>query len=61
MVALTSDFYIFTSGFTTGVSAIFFSIRYIAQARYVRAFLGLSIRHDNQVPFQVYFHSLTAP
>jgi hypothetical protein len=47
MVALTGDFHIFASGVTTDFSAIFFPIRHMAQARYVRAFLGLSIRHDD--------------
>jgi hypothetical protein len=45
MVALTRDFHVFASRVTTGFSAVFFSIRHIAQARYVRALLGLLIRH----------------
>jgi hypothetical protein len=55
MIALTRDFHIFASGVTTGFSAVFFSIRYNAQARQVRAHLGLLIRHYDFRPFQVYF------
>ena len=49
MVALTHDFYVFASRVTTSFSAIFFSIWYIAQTRYVRALLGLLIRHFGSV------------
>jgi hypothetical protein len=45
MVAWTRDFHVFVSRVTTGFSAVFFSSRHIAQARYVRALLGLLIRH----------------
>jgi len=45
MIALTRDFHVFTSRVTTDFSAVFFSVRYVAQARYVRAFLALLIRH----------------
>jgi len=45
MAALASDFHVLTSRVTAGNSAVFFAIRYIAQARYVRAFLALLICH----------------
>jgi|HubBroStandDraft_6_1064221.scaffolds.fasta_scaffold02144_11 hypothetical protein len=45
MAALARDFYIFASRFTTGFPAVFLAIRYIAQARYVRALLVFLIRH----------------
>jgi len=50
MVALTRDFHVFASRVTTDFSTVFFSIRHIAQARYVRAFLGPLIRHFGSVP-----------
>jgi hypothetical protein len=49
MVALTRDFEVFASRVTTGFSAVFFSIRYIAQARYVRALFSLLIHHYDSV------------
>jgi hypothetical protein len=49
MVALTRDFDVFASRVTTGFSAVLFSIRYIAQARYMRALCGLLIRHYDSV------------
>ena len=49
MIALTRDFHVFTSRVTTGFSAVFFSVRYVAQARYVRALLALLIRHFGSV------------
>jgi hypothetical protein len=58
VVALTGDFHVFASCVTTRFSAIFFSIRYIAQARYVCARLGLSVRHYDSVLFRSIFQSL---
>jgi hypothetical protein len=49
MIALASDFHVFPSRVTTGFSAVRLSIRHIAQARYVRALLGLLIRHLGSV------------
>jgi len=49
MIALARDFHVFASRVTTRFSAVFFSIRHIAQARYVRALLGLLIRHFGSV------------
>jgi hypothetical protein len=49
MIALTRDFHVFTSGVTTGFSAVFFSVRYVAQARYVRTLLALVVRHFGSV------------
>jgi hypothetical protein len=49
VVALTRDLYILPSRVTTGFSAVLLSISDIAQARYVRALFGLSIRHYNSV------------
>jgi hypothetical protein len=49
MVALTRDFHVFASCVATGFSTVFFSIRHIAQARYVRALLGLLTRHLGSV------------
>jgi hypothetical protein len=49
MVALTRDFHVFTSRVTADFSAAFFSAGYIAKTRYVRALLGLLIRHYNSV------------
>ena len=60
MVALTRDFHVFASRVTTGFSAVFFSIRHIAQARYVRAFLGPLIRHFGSVPSGFFFDPSTA-
>jgi hypothetical protein len=45
MAALTRDFHVFASSVKTGFSAVFFSVWYIAQARYVRALFDLLIRH----------------
>jgi hypothetical protein len=45
MAALTRDLHVFASRVTTGFSAVFFSVRYIAQARYVRALPHHLIRH----------------
>jgi hypothetical protein len=50
MVALTRDLHVFASGVTTRISAVLFSIWYIAKAWYVRAFSCLLIRHYNSVP-----------
>ena len=44
MVALTCDFHIVASRVPTRLSAVFFSIRYIAKAWCVRALLCLLIR-----------------
>jgi hypothetical protein len=49
MVALTRDLHVFASGVTTRISAVLFSIWYIAKAWYVRAFSCLLIRHYNSV------------
>jgi len=49
MVALTCDFHVFTSRVTTRLSAVFFSIGYIAKTWYVRAFFRLMIRHYDSV------------
>jgi len=60
MVALTRDFHVLASGVTTGFSAIFFAIRYIAQARYVCALLGpLSCHYDSYL-FRFIFRSYSA-
>ena len=45
VAALTRNLHIFASRITTGISAVFFSIRYLAQAWYVRAFLASLICH----------------
>jgi hypothetical protein len=45
MAALTRDFHFFASRVTTSFSAVFFSIQYIAEARYVCALLAFLIRH----------------
>ena len=47
MVALTHDFHGFAPRVTTRLSAIFFSVWHIAEARYVRALSRLLIRHYN--------------
>jgi hypothetical protein len=44
MVALTRDLHVFASRVTTQLSAVFFSVRYITQARYVRTLCGFLIR-----------------
>jgi hypothetical protein len=49
VIALTRDLYVFASRVTTGFSAVLLSIRHIAQARYVRALLGLLIPHFGSV------------
>jgi len=46
MVALTRDFNIFASRFTTGISAVLLSRGYIAKAWNVCAFSGRFIRHS---------------
>jgi hypothetical protein len=45
MAALACDFHFLASRVTTGCSAVFFAVLYIAQARYVRALLVFLIRH----------------
>jgi hypothetical protein len=55
MIALARDFHIFPSRVTTGFSAVLLSIRHIAQARYVRALLGLLIRHFGSVLSSFFF------
>jgi hypothetical protein len=45
MVALTRDFHVFAPRLAARFSAVFFSIWYIAQARYVRALSHLFICH----------------
>jgi hypothetical protein len=52
MVALTRDFHIVAARFSTRVSAVFFSISYIAKAWYVRTLFGLLIRHFQFRPFE---------
>jgi hypothetical protein len=49
MIALTRDFHVFAARITTSFSAVFFPMRRIAQARYMRALFALLIRHDNYV------------
>jgi hypothetical protein len=55
MVALTCDFHGFASRVTTDFSAVFFSIWYITQTWYVRAFVRPLIRHFDSFPFAVQF------
>jgi hypothetical protein len=57
MVALTGDFHVFTSGFSTRVSAVLLSISYITKTWYVRAFFGVLSRHYQFRPFQLYLPS----
>jgi len=45
MIALTGDFHIVAAGITARFSAVFFSVRYIAQARDVRALFHTFVRH----------------
>jgi hypothetical protein len=45
MIALTRDFHIFASRLTADFSAVFFSIRHTAQARYVRTLFAILTRH----------------
>jgi len=61
MIALTRDFHVFASCVTTGFSAIFFSVRYIAQARDVCALLGFVICHYDSVLFTFVLQSLCSP
>ena len=49
MVALTRDLHVFASGVTTRISAVLFSIWYVAKTWYVRTFSCLLIRHYNCV------------
>ena len=49
MAALARDFHVVASRVTTGLSAVFFPVRYVAQTRYVRALLALLIRHIGSV------------
>ena len=58
MVALTGDLHIFASSVTTRFSTVFFSLPYIAQARYVCALGGLLICHYDSVLFRSIFRSL---
>ena len=55
MVALTRDFHVFASRVTTGISAVLFSIAYIAKAWDVRALFRLFIRHCNSVLSATHF------
>jgi hypothetical protein len=57
MIALARDLNIFASRATTRFSAVLLSIRHIAQARYVRALLGLLIRHFGSVLSGFFFDS----
>jgi hypothetical protein len=52
MIALTRDFHIVASRVPTRLSAVFVSIRYIAEAWYVGALSGLLSRHYNFVLFR---------
>jgi hypothetical protein len=45
MIALTRDFHIIAARVTARCCAVFFSVCYIAQARYVRALFHPFIRH----------------
>jgi hypothetical protein len=49
VIALAGDFYVFASRVTTSFSAVLFSIRHIAQARYVRTFFCPFFRHYNSL------------
>ena len=53
MAALTRNFQVFASRVTADFSAVFFSIWYITQTWYVRAFVGPLIRHFDSFPFAV--------
>jgi hypothetical protein len=56
VIALTRDLYVITSGVTTGFSAVFLSLCYVAQAGYVCALLALLIchgMHPSQVPYRI--------
>jgi hypothetical protein len=54
MIALTCDFNVFASRVTAGLSAVFFSVRHITQARYVRTLLGHLIRHVGSILFAIF-------
>jgi hypothetical protein len=58
MVALTCDFNVFSSRVTASFSAVFFSARYIAKTRYMRALFGFLIRHLQFRPFEFRNHLL---
>lgn len=58
MVALTRDFHVFAPGVPTGFAAMFLAIACIAQARRVRALLGLVIRLYDSVLFSGLFSDL---
>ena len=49
MVALTCDFNVFPSRVTASFAAVFFSARYIAKTRYMRALFRFLIRHCDSV------------
>jgi hypothetical protein len=49
MIALAGDLHVFASGITTGFSAVFISIGYITQARYVCALCDSMTRHYDSV------------
>jgi len=53
MIALTCDFHVSAPRVTTAFSAVFFSICYITQARYVCALFHLFIRHYDSILIQV--------
>jgi hypothetical protein len=59
VVALTSDFHLVASSLTTGFTAVFFSVRYIAEARYVRALLALLFCHFGFHPLESAFFFTT--
>jgi hypothetical protein len=58
MIALTRDFHVVAARVTTGFSAVFFSIRHVAQARHMRAFLRLLICHYDSIPSRSIFRFL---
>jgi hypothetical protein len=60
VVALTRDFHVFASRVTTLLSAILFSVWYIAEAWDVRALSCLLIRHYNSVLSRSLIHSQQA-
>jgi hypothetical protein len=53
MAALTCNFHILASRVTAGLSAVFFSGRYVAETRYVRALLAVLIRHIGSILFRI--------
>ena len=60
MVALTRDFHVIASRVAARFSAVFFSIWYIAQARYVGALSHLFIRHYDSFLSKLFLRLTTA-